>query len=258
MLGRLRAHVLPLIGSKKISSVSTVDVNTMVRQIVKGETRRDGESGKSRGRFRIRGGEAAARRTVADLAAIYNFAIDRGIVKINPVTGAKKPSARQRRDFLRVEEITKIAAALDQMESEGVNPAGIAILRLLMVTGARPSEIEGLRWSEVDLQARCLRLANTKTGHSVRPLPTVAMTIIAQQPSHRIVTIRFPGDTRQRLLHRVKTDMGPGADDRRIAGKGSLSRTARRRDLIARRWRRHCVCLPPARTCKSAYNVDDL
>lgn len=192
MLGRLRAHVVPLIGSKKISSVSTLDVNTMVRRIVKGETRCDGESGKSRGRYRIRGGDAAARRTVSDLAAIFSFAIDRGIVKINPVTGAKKPSARQRRDFLRVEEIGKIAAALDQMEREGVNQAGISILRLLMVTGARPSEIEGLRWSEVDLEARCLRLANTKTGHSVRPLPTVAIAIIAQQPTAGSSPYVFP------------------------------------------------------------------
>ena len=192
MLGRLRAHVVPLIGGKKISSVTTGDVNTMVRRIVKGETKRDGESGKSRGRFRIRGGDAAARRTAADLAAIFNFAIDRGIVKINPVVSAKKPSARLRHDFLRVEEITKIAAALNQLESEGANQSGIAILRLLMVTGARPSEIESLRWSEVDLEARCLRLANSKTGHSIRPLPTVAMTIIAQQPIIQSSPYVFP------------------------------------------------------------------
>ena len=95
------------------------------------------------------------------------------------MVGARTPSARQRRDFLRVDEITKIASALDQMEGEGTNLSGIAILRLLMITGARPAEIEGLKWSEVDLHARCLRLANTKTGHSVRPLPTAAMAIFS-------------------------------------------------------------------------------
>src|SRR5262245_17142660 len=61
-----------------------------------------------------------------------------------------------------------------------------------MVTGARPAEIEGLRWAEVDLQARCLRLTSTKTGHSVRPLPTVAMSIIAQQPAIGSSPYAFP------------------------------------------------------------------
>lgn len=183
MLGRLRAHVVPLIGSKKIGSVTTADVNAMVRQITKGETKRDDKSGKLRGRLRVTGGEASARRTAADLAAIYNYAIDRGHVRFNPTVGVKKPSAKQRRDFLRPEEMSKIVAALDQLEAEGnVGHAGITILRLLMMTGARPSEIESLRWDEVDFEARCLRLKNTKTGHSVRPLSSASMMLIAEQP----------------------------------------------------------------------------
>ncbi|MEW9806426.1 tyrosine-type recombinase/integrase [Mesorhizobium marinum] len=181
-LGRLRAHVVPLLGTRKIGSVTTLDINNAVRRIVKGDTAFEGKSEKARGRIRIRGGESTARRTVTDIATIYNFAIDRGFVKTSPVVGVKKPPPNQRRDFLRVDDITKIASSLDEMESEGMNAAGIAILRLLLITGARPSEIESLRWSEVDLAARCLRLNKTKTGHSVRPISTAAMTVIASQP----------------------------------------------------------------------------
>ena len=78
-----------------------------------------------------------------------------------------------------MDEITKIASALDQMEGEGINPSGIAILRLLMITGARPSEIEGLKWSEVDLHARCLRLAKaSEAAESIGNVVDAAMNPI--------------------------------------------------------------------------------
>lgn len=178
MLGRLRAHVVPLLGARKISSITTADLNEMVQRVVRGDTRRDGKSAKKRGRFRVRGGEAAARRSAADLAAIYNYAIDRGITKTNPTIGIRKPAARQRRDYLRLHEIEKMAVALDGLAASGTNPSAIAILQLLMLTGCRPGEIEGLKWTEVDFESKCLRLANTKTGYSVRPLSIPAMQIL--------------------------------------------------------------------------------
>ena len=67
-----------------------------------------------------------------------------------------------------------------QLEIEGANPSGVAILRLLILTGARPSEIEGLKWSEIDFHARSLRLADSKTGYSIRPLATAALVILSE------------------------------------------------------------------------------
>jgi integrase len=43
-------------------------------------------------------------------------------------------------------------------------------VRLLALTGCRRGEIERLRWAEVDLPGRCLRLSDSKEGKSVRPL----------------------------------------------------------------------------------------
>src|SRR5262245_33167305 len=44
--------------------------------------------------------------------------------------------------FLSEDEFAAMAEALTALEAEGVNPVGIAVLRLLLLTGARPSEIE--------------------------------------------------------------------------------------------------------------------
>ena len=41
-----------------------------------------------------------------------------------------------------------------------------------------------LTWPEVDLEARQLRLANTKEGYSVRPLGQAAVDLLASLPRH--------------------------------------------------------------------------
>ena len=43
----------------------------------------------------------------------------------------------------------------------------------------------GLTWREVDLVARQLRLAETKEGHSLRPLGQAAVDLLASLPRHR-------------------------------------------------------------------------
>ncbi len=179
MLSRLRHHVVPILGAKRISEVTVDDVNSMIRRIARGETAKDGLSEKKRGRIRVRGGEGAALKVASSLSIIFNYAIEKGVVPANPVTHARKPRAGKRHDFLTASEFAQIAQALADLEAEGCNPAGISILRLILLTGARPSEIEGLKWAEVDTDHRCLRLAESKTGYSIRLLSQAAMDILS-------------------------------------------------------------------------------
>src|SRR3546814_13125061 len=72
--------------------------------------------------------------------------------------------------------------ALADLETEGGNPIGIAVLRMTMLTGARPGEIEGLTWAEVDMENQCLRLAQSKTGYSARPLSQAAVRSLEEFP----------------------------------------------------------------------------
>jgi len=50
-----------------------------------------------------------------------------------------------------------------------------AALRLIALTGLRRGEAYGLRWSEVDLDSGCLRLAESKTGRSMRAIGKAAV-----------------------------------------------------------------------------------
>lgn len=181
-LARLRHHVVPLLGAKRVSAVTVDDVNDLIRRISKGETSFSEKSTKARGRIVVTGGEGAARKVASDLSIIYGYAVERRIVSENPVAAARKPKAGKRHDYLRPDEMGALGAALARMEDEGTNPAGIAILRLILLTGARPAEIEGLKWSEVDPHGPCLRLTDSKTGYSTRPLSAAAMAILAGIP----------------------------------------------------------------------------
>jgi len=178
-LARLRHHVLPIIGNKRVSAVTLDDVNDMIRRISKGETKRRDKSENKRGRIIVTGGDGAARKVASDLSIIYGYAIEKKIVTDNPVSAARKPKAGKRQDYLRTEQMAALGAALAQMEATGANTSGIAILRLILMTGARPAEIEALKWSEVDLHGRCLRFTDSKTGYSARPVSTAAMAILA-------------------------------------------------------------------------------
>lgn len=178
-LARLRHHVVPLIGNKRVSAVNVDDVNDLIRRVSKGETKRQEESKNKRGRIIVTGGDGAARKVASDLSIIYGYAIEKKIVTDNPVSAARKPKPGKRQDYLRTEQMATLGAALAQMETDGANASGIAILRLILMTGARPAEIEALKWSEVDLHGRCLRFTDSKTGYSTRPLSTAAMAILA-------------------------------------------------------------------------------
>ena len=65
---------------------------------------------------------------------------------------------------------------------------------LLAINGCRRNEIVNLRWSEVNFQNSCLRLGDTKTGASIRPLPETAKALLSGlNPQGEYV---FPGVTR--------------------------------------------------------------
>jgi integrase len=52
----------------------------------------------------------------------------------------------------------------------------------MILTGWRRGEVLGLRWSEIDLPRRTARLADTKTGASLRALSIAACAVIRSQP----------------------------------------------------------------------------
>ena len=71
-------------------------------------------------------------------------------------------------------------------------PPAVACARFLALTGWRTNEAAGLAWSELDLDRRTARLAETKTGASVRPLSEAACDVLRGMPRVGVGGQAFP------------------------------------------------------------------
>ena len=193
MPARLAHHVVPLLGRKKLSEVRVRDVEQFMRDVRDGVTAKNEKAG-PRTRIIVRGGPGAAAKVVRDLSAVFTFAVRHELVPVNPCSAVKKPADGKRTRFLSIEEVTRLGETLMAMEREGVSPKAIAIARLWALTGCRRNEIAALQWIEVDFERGCLRLIETKTGRSVRPMAASALSIlgaIQRDPQSPYV---FPSD----------------------------------------------------------------
>lgn len=178
-LARLRHHALPLLGKLRISEASARDIEKMVKDITAGKTAKDEKLG-PRKRIIVRGGEGAARKVVRDVSAMFTFAIRQKLATSNPCeTAAVRKTDGRRTRFLSLDEVSRLGRALEKLEEDGANPKALDVVRLWVLTGARRSEIAALKWDEVDLQHSCLRLEDTKTGASIRPLAAPAVALLA-------------------------------------------------------------------------------
>jgi integrase len=121
-------------------------------------------------------GAACSNSVRASLSALFTWAAQGGYRDDNPVSmtaRAVENGARQR--VLADDEIATIWSALDDASDYA------ALLKLLLLTGARRDEIARLRWSEIDLEAALVRLPGerTKNGrpHDI-PLSPPALAIL--------------------------------------------------------------------------------
>lgn len=193
-INRLRNHVVPLLGHKRVSEVNAGDIERFVRDVTAGKTNRDEKIG-PRKRIIVRGGEGAARKVVRDLSAVFSFAIRSEIVERNPCeTAAVRKTDNQRERFLTLDEVTRLGVALDQLEADGVNSKAVNIARLWALTGCRREEIAALKWAEVNLAEGLLELDDSKTGKSIRPLGAAAAALLESVPREAGSGFVFPAE----------------------------------------------------------------
>lgn len=189
--GRIERHIKPLLGKKKVPDVTRADIKRFLLDVASGKTSIDEKTG-LRGRAIVRGGKGTASRTVGLLGGIFSYAFDCGLIEINPVHGVKRFADRKGQRYLSQQELVALGQALDDGEERGLNPQALAILKLLIFTGARKGEVETLRWDAVDFEGGYLRLADSKTGQKAIPLNAGALTTLSGLPRLERSPFVFP------------------------------------------------------------------
>jgi integrase len=124
-------------------------------------------------------GPAAANRVRASLSAYCAWMVREGLLEANPVIGTNRaPESGTRDRVLTDDELATIWKALDD-DQYG------AVVKLLILTGARRDEIASLTWSEVDLDRELIVLPAERTKNRrvfEISLSPQALAILQSQP----------------------------------------------------------------------------
>lgn len=146
-----------------------------------------------------------ANRVLAFVSGMFNFGrrpLD--WVESNPVEGVKRNKEVKRKRYMKGEEAARLAEILHREAKE--NPASVAFLYLLILTGARRGEIANAKWS--NLEGNRLVLGEHKTDRTgddrIIYLPQPAMDVIERLPrtNGTIVGILTP----QKLWERLRVE----------------------------------------------------
>lgn len=200
-------HVVPLFGQTLLSEIDKNDVARVMREVTAGKTAKD-EKTKLRGRRIVEGGPIVANRIAALLSKMFALAEDWKLRApgTNPCRGVRRYAERKVERFLSAEEMARLGAALAAAERgelildervmparpikrkrggqpkaglpRSENPAAIAAVRLLLLTGCRMGEILNLRWEHVDIERRLLLLPDSKTGAKAVYLSEAAVQVL--------------------------------------------------------------------------------
>lgn len=224
--------ISPVLGTKQVSAITTADVRRLHRALSKTPY--------------------LANRVVAMLGGFFTFAANEGIRSAhdNPAHGIEFYPEKSRERFLSAKEFRRLGEALSRAEREGLPPApshrrkpkglhtlkhrpknwnavkpadplAVAAIRLLALTGCREGEILSLRWDAIDFEHGYLRLEQTKTGRSNRPLGAAAAALLQSLPRVQGNPYVLPGSKTgdhvkeiKRLWHAVRH--AAGLDDLRL------------------------------------------
>jgi integrase len=178
--GRIARHIVPLIGSKKADRLTRADVQRMADDIAGGKTAGTFKT-KLRGKAVVTGGAGTSRRVVELFGGIWTWAERRGhVAGRSPTHGVETQKGDPKDRILSPAELARLGAVLK--DREDALPFAVAAVRLILLTGARREEIVGLRWSEFDAVGSCLRLEQTKTGRSMRPIGAPVVALLSALP----------------------------------------------------------------------------
>lgn len=208
---RLRKNVSAVIGAVRLADLHRRDVTKCIDAV------------------KDRGAPVEANRVFEDLRAMIRWARGRGDLDENLVEGMSKPSEITSRDrVLTADEIKAVWAALPEAD---MRESTRRILRLLLITAQRESEVAGMARAELDLGAGLWTIPGARTKnkqeHTV-PLSDMAVEIIRQQ-------LEAADELAKRKGRRVSKFVFPGPGGRAAVTGASVPKAVKRVEATGRR-----------------------
>jgi integrase len=198
----IRKYIKPLLGTLKTISVTKSDI--------------------SKFHISLKSTPTQANRILQTLSKMFNLAESWGTrpLNSNPVKGIKKYREESRERFLSAEEIRNLVTALSDLEARDKKAIYfVNLIRLLMMTGARLSEIQFAKWEWVDFKNRLLNLPDSKTGKKIIQLSPAAIKVLEQTPKIKGNPYIIVGNVENMPLHNAQK---PWRRLRRSAGLDEL------------------------------------
>jgi integrase len=161
----LAKYVLPKLGTLHIDAVSRKDVARLHAELAETPTQ--------------------ANRVKSLLSKLFALAEewDERPPGSNPTRGVRSYRERRVERLLSEAELAHLGDAL--RKAEAGNQFGVAALRLVLLLGARKSEVFDLTWHEVDFAARCIRLGAERCKEAKPkslPLSPPALEVLSKLP----------------------------------------------------------------------------
>ena len=178
--GVLHRHILPALGKMPLVAIERAQVVDLQQKLCDRPV--------------------TANRAVKVLSHMYRLGEGWGMVPegCDPCRSVEKYPERRRERFLTDAEFARLGRVLSEaVDSCSASPIAVAAIRLLMLTGGRKSEILTLRWTDVDLEAGELHLADAKAGPRAVQLPPTAVRLLEALPRREDCRWVFPGEDRE-------------------------------------------------------------
>lgn len=188
--------VRPKLGTRKVSDLTRSDIAQLHHE--------------------MRDRPYMANRTLALLSKLFNLTELWGLRPdgSNPCRHVRKYREVQRERFLSADELTRLGAVLEEVEREGSETqSAINAIRLLILTGCRLSEIQFLKWENV--QPPYLVLVDSKTGARKIPIDNAVADVLTSirrvSDNPYVIPGKVPGQALTDLRHpwgRIRTRAG--------------------------------------------------
>jgi integrase len=198
--GRINRHIIPLIGKRTVKDFTFTDANRFQRDVISGKSAADVKT-KARGRAIVTGGKGTAARTMGLLGGIFSYAVSESYRSDNPINGIIRPkdgTHEWRLDDAAYRRLGKCLAAAEAAEEHWQR---ILATKAATLTGCRLDEIEGLLKTEVDAVHMALRLGDSKTGKSIRPIGSTAVAVLKAASTKSNSKYVFPSITNDKKHH---------------------------------------------------------